>query len=44
VVHLIAIACIAVGSRLVYIVPVCHLRTGIEGRSNIIISLHRKNI
>jgi len=44
VVHLISIACIAVGSRLIYIVPVCHLMTGIEIPSNIIISLHRKKL
>jgi len=43
VVHLISIACTAVGSRLIYIVPVCYVKTGIEGPSNIIISLHRKN-
>jgi len=37
-----SIACTAVGSRLIYIVPVCYVKTGIEGPSNIIISLHWK--
>jgi len=42
VVHLISIACIAVGSRLIYIVPLCYVKNGIEEPSNIIItgSLH----
>jgi len=43
VVHLISIACNAVGSHLIYIVPVCYVKTGIEGPSSIIISLHPKN-
>jgi len=42
VVHLISIACIVVGSHLLYIVPVCYVKTGIERPSNIVISLHRK--
>jgi len=41
VVHLISIACTAVGSRLMYIVPVCYVKTGIEGPSNIIVTLHQ---
>jgi len=28
----------------VYVVPVSHLKTGMQGRINIIISLNRKNI
>jgi len=40
-VHL--ISCIAFGSRLKYILPVFYLETGIQGPSNIIIILHRKN-
>ena len=43
-VHLISIAYTAVGSRVIYIVPVCYVKTGIEGPSirPIIISLYRK--
>jgi len=43
-IYLISIACTAAGSRLIYIVPVCYVKTSIEGPSNIIISLHRKKI
>jgi len=37
-----SIRCIAVSNHLVYIVPVSHLMTGVQGPSNIIISLNRK--
>jgi len=36
--------CSRQSSILVYVVPVSHLKTGIQGPSNIIISLHRKKI
>jgi len=36
-------SCSGGSSRLVYVVPVSHLNTGIQGPSNIIISLNRKN-
>ena len=36
-------SCTAVCSNLTYIVPVSHLKTGIQGPINIIISLNRKN-
>jgi len=38
-----SISCIAVSNHLVDIVPVSHLKTGVQGPSNIIISLNRKN-
>jgi len=34
----------ALGIRLIYVVPVSHLNTGIQGLINIIISYTRKNI
>jgi len=37
-----SISCIAVSNYLIYIVPVSHLKTGIQGPSNIIIGLNRK--
>jgi len=37
-------SCTAVCSHLTYIVPVSHLKTGIQGPINIIISLHQKKI
>jgi len=41
VVHYMSIRCIAVRYRLIYIVPVSYLKTGIEESTNIIITLHR---
>jgi len=35
-------SCIALFSHLIHIVPVSHLKTGIQGPINIIISLYRK--
>jgi len=31
-------------SNVIYVIPVSHLNTGIQGHINIIISLNRKNI
>jgi len=38
-----SISCIAVRNHLIYIVPVSHLKTGIQGPINTIITLHWKN-
>ena len=37
------ISFIGVSNHLIYIIPVSHLKTGIQKPSNIIISLNRKN-
>jgi len=39
-----SIICIAVSNHLIHIVPVSYLKTSIQGRSNVIISLNRKKI
>jgi len=39
-----SINCIAFCNHLIYIVPVCHLKTGIQEPINVIICLHRKII
>jgi len=38
-----SVSCIAVSNHLIYIIPVAQLKIGIQGPSNIIISLNRKN-
>jgi len=42
--YILSVSCIAVSNHLMYIVPLSHLNTGIQGPSNVIISLNQKKI
>jgi len=39
-----SISCVAISNHLIYIVPVSYVKTGIQGPSNIIISLYWENM